>query len=156
MPADHCDERVQTLCADALNISPHVLVQLSHLGKGFSVILSDMCPSVSGIGSKDAALSGELGLRALELALGDNIANHLSGNICDDQLKLVRGHHLSSQRAQGLLLHGGNLVIKLLEGDESQGLPKLCKGRFKSVSWLRPKATKSSSREIYLIAKCLR
>jgi hypothetical protein len=29
-----------------------------------------MCPAVSGIGSKDAALSGELGLQALHLALG--------------------------------------------------------------------------------------
>lgn len=41
-------------------------------GKGYSVLISDMCPSVSGVGSKDAALSAELGMRALHLALGQS------------------------------------------------------------------------------------
>lgn len=72
-------------------------------GKGYSVILSDMCPSVSGIGSKDAALSGELGLRALHLALGESES--------EDGIP----------ETGGILLPGGNLVIKLLEGEESQG-----------------------------------
>lgn len=35
--------------------------------KPFSVILSDMCPLVSGITTRDAALSVELGMQALDL-----------------------------------------------------------------------------------------
>jgi 23S rRNA U2552 (ribose-2'-O)-methylase RlmE/FtsJ len=38
--------------------------------RGFSVILSDMCPAVSGITTKDEAISCELGMRALSLAIG--------------------------------------------------------------------------------------
>lgn len=71
------------------------------------MILSDMCPSVSGIGSRDAALSGELGSKVLHLALGC---------IDDDESKSDNG------KEKGLLLPGGSLVIKLLEGQESQGL----------------------------------
>jgi 23S rRNA U2552 (ribose-2'-O)-methylase RlmE/FtsJ len=98
--------------------------------------MSDMCPAVSSIGSKDATLSGELGLQALCLALGQPES--------DDELPGKSG---------GMLLPGGSLVIKLLEGEESQGFIKLCKGRFQQLSWLRPKATRSTSREIYFIGK---
>ncbi len=47
-------------------------------GCGYSVIVSDMCLAVSGIGSKDAALSGELGLQALHLALGQRCEQKLT------------------------------------------------------------------------------
>lgn len=60
-------------------------------------MVSDMCPSVSGIGSKDAALSAELGMCALHLALGQSEA--------DDSIPSTGG----------ILLPGGSLVIKLLE-----------------------------------------
>jgi 23S rRNA U2552 (ribose-2'-O)-methylase RlmE/FtsJ len=72
-------------------------------GKGYSVLVSDMCPSVSGDRSKDAALSAELGMCALHLALGQSEA--------DDSIP----------ETGGILLPGGSLVIKLLEGEESQG-----------------------------------
>lgn len=90
---------------------------LDHQDNGFSVILSDMCPSVSGIGSKDAALSSELGLKALRLAVGSRIKYAIADG-CDGQFGLeccCDGEH-------GLLLPGGSLVIKLLEGEESQGM----------------------------------
>lgn len=150
IPSDHCDERVKTLCADVLRLDSRGLLGHAHLDNGFSVILSDMCPSVSGIGSKDAALSSELGLKALRLAVGSRI-KYASADGCDGQFGLERccdGEH-------GLLLPGGSLVIKLLEGEESQGFPKLCKRIFKSTAWLRPKATRPTSREIYFIAKGL-
>jgi 23S rRNA U2552 (ribose-2'-O)-methylase RlmE/FtsJ len=136
VPADHCDVRVRTYCADVLKISATSLASLSPSGCGYSVIVSDMCPAVSGIGSKDAALSGELGLQALHLALGQPES--------DDELP---------GRSGGILLPGGSLVIKLLEGEESQAFIKLCKGRFQQLSWLHPKATWSMSKEIYFINK---
>ncbi len=82
-----------------------VCVYVCMQGCGYSVIMSDMCPAVSSIGSKDATLSGELGLQALHLALGQPESdNELPG------------------RTGGILLPRGSLVIKLLEGEENQGM----------------------------------
>eukprot|EP01018_Ginkgo_biloba_P033622 Gb_41287 [translate_table: standard] len=119
--------------------------------KGFSVILSDMCPPVSGISTKDTALSGELGMRALALALGE--IHSEAANVLQDGGATSYVH---SDATEGVLQLGGNLVVKLLESEESQGFPQFCKGSFRKVSWLRPKATRSSSREIYLICQDLK
>ncbi|KAM1445301.1 hypothetical protein ACFX2I_041353 [Malus domestica] len=118
VPAEHCDSRVQTVCADVMKLPRAHVRELSPQQKGFSVVLSDMCPLVSGISSKDAALS---------LELDDN----------------------------GVLRRGGNLVIKLLESEDVQEINKICKPLFRKASLLRPKATRSSSREIYLICQGL-
>ncbi len=96
--------KLTVLCLDVcvcVCLSLYICMQ----GCGYSVIVSDMCPAVSGIGSKDAALSGELGLQALHLALGQPES--------DDELP---------GRSGGILLPGGSLVIKLLEGEESRGM----------------------------------
>ncbi|MCO5559490.1 hypothetical protein L7F22_013091 [Adiantum nelumboides] len=151
VPVDHCDVRVKTLCADVLRLDSHRLLVHAQQEKGFSVILSDMCPPVSGIGSKDAALSNELGLKALRLAVGGHL-KFQNEELDIGQSEIEHGR----QGEHGVLLPGGNLVIKLLEGGESQGFPKICKGMFKSTAWLRPKATRPASREIYFIAKGLR
>ncbi|KAL2620520.1 hypothetical protein R1flu_000725 [Riccia fluitans] len=119
------------------------LAKLSPRGLGFSVILSDMCPSVSGISSRDAALSAELGLCTLSLAFSNNPDESPLGN---DILP-------APTSKEGLLLPEGNIVIKLLEGEDSSELLQLCKARFKTTTWFRPKATRPTSREIYLIAK---
>lgn len=147
--------------------------------KGFSVILSDMCPLVSGITTKDAALSAELGMRALDLAVGRAAYSNPDNDIKGEE---VNGYH-SSPADHGVLRPGGNLIIKLLESEDAQGSSNLvsqllcsifsrkefasyyfrlsaefmpiCKPLFTKASWLRPKATRSSSREIYLICQGL-
>lgn len=143
VPPHHCDERVRTLSADVLKTSPRDLAKLSPTGMGFSVILSDMCPSVSGISSRDAALSAELGLCTLKLAFSENPDEILQE---EDTLP-----PLTSK--EGLLLPEGSIVIKLLEGEDSSEFLQLCKSRFKTATWFRPKATRPTSREIYLICK---
>lgn len=85
-------------------------------GKGFSVILSDMCPLVSGITTRDAVLSAELGMQALHLAVGGP-ALASSGNE-----EIQKGHDDSaSVPDDGVLQPGGHLVIKLLESEDAQG-----------------------------------
>ncbi|CAO2825518.1 unnamed protein product [Amaranthus hypochondriacus] len=118
--------------------------------KGFSVILSDMCPLVSGIKTKDAALSSELGMRALDLAVGSAVLAH------DAETKEENDEPSVSKDDKGILLPGGNLVIKLLESEDMREFNQICKPLFKKASWLRPKATRSTSREIYLICQGLR
>ncbi|OUZ99284.1 Ribosomal RNA methyltransferase FtsJ domain [Macleaya cordata] len=150
VPSVHCDERVQTICADVMNIERNKVRAFSPQGKGFSVILSDMCPSVSGITTKDAALSVELGSRAIELALGGCLM------VPDEKNHGEASDSLSSDADEnGVLRSGGNLVIKLLESEDVKELSEFCKPRFRKASWLRPKATRSSSREIYLICQGL-
>ncbi|THG08303.1 hypothetical protein TEA_019967 [Camellia sinensis var. sinensis] len=115
---------------------------------GFSVILSDMCPLVSGITTKDAALSAELGMRALDLAVGGTA-------ILDDIIQRERQSDGSdsSPDDRGVLKRGGHLIIKFLESEDVQEFSRICKPLFRKASWLRPKATRSSSREIYLICQ---
>jgi len=55
----------------------------------------------------------------------------------------------TSQR--GVLLRGGNLVVKLLEGEGTQGFVKRLRPAFAKVHYARPAATRSESREVYLV-----
>ncbi|CAL5363658.1 unnamed protein product [Camellia sinensis] len=141
VPSLHCDARVRTVCADVMNLPKCQVKALSPQQLGFSVILSDMCPLVSGITTKDAALSAELGMRALDLAVGGTA-------ILDDiiQREGQSDGSDSSPDDRGVLKRGGHLIIKLLESEDVKGI---------KASWLRPKATRSSSREIYLICQGL-
>ncbi|XP_024177089.1 ribosomal RNA large subunit methyltransferase E isoform X2 [Rosa chinensis] len=151
VPAMHCDSRVQTLCADVMKLPKTSVRELSPQ-KGFSVILSDMCPLVSGIASKDAALSLELGMQALDLAVGEAaLAN--PNNVTQVEESLVGA--TTSSDVNGVLKRGGHLVIKLLESEDVQDFNRICKPLFRKASLLRPKATRSSSREIYLICQGL-
>ncbi|XP_021653741.2 uncharacterized protein LOC110645052 isoform X2 [Hevea brasiliensis] len=151
VPPLHCDARVKTVCADVMNLPKHQVRALSPQ-KGFSVILSDMCPPVSGITTKDAALSAELGMQAVDLAIGGAALAHSDGDTKRD------GQSDSACGADdnGLLQAGGHLVIKLLESEDIQEFSRICKPLFRKASWLRPKATRSSSREIYLICQGLK
>ncbi|KAF3564941.1 hypothetical protein DY000_02019047 [Brassica cretica] len=142
-----CDARVQTISADVLNFPRQKIRELSPQHMGFSVVLSDMCHSVTGINSRDAALSAELGMRALDLAVGQAaISKSLDDDDCggDEESRV------------GVLRHGGHLVIKLLESEDAQDFARICKPIFNKASWLRPKATRPSSREIYLICQGFR
>ncbi|KAI9156952.1 hypothetical protein LWI28_014600 [Acer negundo] len=154
VPSLHCDARVQTVSADVMNMPKKQVRALSPQQKGFSVILSDMCPSVSGIPIKDAALSAELGMQALDLAVGQVSSAHPAEDIHREEGQLDGSD--SGPADGGVLQQGGHLVIKLLESEDVQEFSKICKPLFRKASWLRPKATRSSSREIYLICQGLK
>lgn len=79
---------------------------------GFSVILSDMCPIVSGITLKDAALSCELGKRALSLAIGNSS--------CKNNSEFLDSFEDDTSE-NGVLRRGGHVVIKLLESKDTEG-----------------------------------
>ncbi|XP_073127138.1 uncharacterized protein [Henckelia pumila] len=140
VPSLYCDSRVKTVCADVMSLPREQVKALSPQHKGFSVILSDMCPPVSGITSRDSALSAELGMQAINLAVGTDA--------------LARPETQSS--GSGVLQLGGHLVVKLLESEDVKELSQICKPLFRKASWLRPRATRSCSREIYLICQGLK
>ncbi|KAM0860023.1 hypothetical protein ACQ4PT_046807 [Festuca glaucescens] len=131
-----------------------VVVGVDVKERGFSVILSDMCPVVSGITTKDEAISCELGMRAICLAVG-KIKVRESTDYSETMEKFQSSTDPDPDE-DGVLRRGGNLVIKFLENEDVPGFSKFCKVKFKKVTLLRPKATRSSSREIYLICEGLR
>ncbi|KAJ6892149.1 hypothetical protein NC651_025368 [Populus alba x Populus x berolinensis] len=153
VPPLYCDSRVQTVCADVMKLPKNQVRALSPRQKGFSVVLSDMCPLVSGITTRDAALSAELGMQALGLAVGRAATAHLDEDIRTDRLL---NDAVCTADDNGILQPGGHLVIKLLESEDNKEFSRICKPLFRKASWLRPKATRSSSREIYLICQGLR
>ncbi|WOL14995.1 hypothetical protein Cni_G23776 [Canna indica] len=119
VPSSHCDSRVRTVCADVMSLLKSQVRAMSPQERGFSVILSDMCPSVSGITTKDTALSCELGMRALSLGLGKVHLPSSTGDTCAES-------HLENStdpdaNEDGVLRQGGNLVIKLLESEDNAG-----------------------------------
>lgn len=77
-----------------------------------------MCPLVSGISTRDAALSAELGMRALDLAVGGAALaptrDTTEGEIQSDSSSC-------SLEDDGVLKPGGHLIIKLLESEDNKG-----------------------------------
>ncbi|KAM1053881.1 hypothetical protein ACFX2I_001295 [Malus domestica] len=130
VPADHCDSRVQTVFHEFPTKKP--------TQKGFSVVLSGMCPLVSGISSRDAALSLELGMQALNVAVGGAALAHSNNEIQTEESNVGA---TTSSDDNGVLRRGGNLVIKLLESEDVQEINQICKPLFRKASLLRPKAT---------------
>jgi hypothetical protein len=87
--------------------------------RGFSVILSDMCPAVSGITTKDEAISCELGMRALSLAIGK-----IKLKEEPDYSTTIEKYQSSTEPDpddNGVLRRGGSLVIKFLENEDVPG-----------------------------------
>ena len=123
-------------------------------GRPFASVLSDMAPSTSGDGVRDAALSYELAEQAVRLALGDGALAVLDddddGNDDEDNI----GENFAADPDPGVLRKGGSLVVKLLEGPGGgrEDLQKVCKPQFDNVKWFRPKATRRESKEVFLIA----
>ena len=154
VPSAHCDSRVRTVCTDVMALMKQQARAMSPQERGFSVILSDMCPVVSGITTRDEAISCELGMRALSLAVG-KIKFKESADY-RETMERFQSSTGPDPDEDGVLRRGGSLVIKFLENEDIAGFNKFCKEKFKKVSLLRPKATRSSSREIYMICEGLR
>jgi len=117
--------RARTLAQDIRD------ARLSDIGgvHSFDVVLSDMMASTTGISSVDAAVSLDLAGCAVTMALG-------------------------STAAEGALRPAGALIVKILEGGGSvEELTAASKSRFDKISWYKPKASRSESKEIYLVCR---
>ena len=56
------------------------------------------------------------------------------------------------QLAVNLLRPGGNFFVKVFEGDLFEGYVKMVKKQFEEVKFVKPKASRSKSSEMYLLA----
>ena len=77
----------------------------------------------------------------------------ISGNYSMDQARSVDLCEHALAFAEKVLKPHGSLVMKIFEGDMMQDFLKLVKTKFKEVRLGAPDASRSSSSEIYIVAK---
>lgn len=107
--------------------------------QGFDVVLSDMCHFTHGNVVADAFKSLDLARTAYEIATCQEGSPFLDAN----------GQILIDSK--GVLRPGGCLVMKLLQGPGTQEFGQELRQHFGKVAWHRPKATRSESKEVFLI-----
>jgi len=163
------DDRVIILQGDAFEYGSYHLLEMSP--EGFHTVLSDMCPDTTGNVAVDVGGSIAVASKALSLATGPlPDEEHQSGAslITDNSMRMsdsdrTRGA-LDLEIAQrmiksgscippehGVLLEGGAFVAKLLEGAGFIEFVQILRQRFREVKTLRPRATRSMSREVFAV-----
>jgi 23S rRNA (uridine2552-2'-O)-methyltransferase len=98
-----------------------------------------------------AALERALGGRKADLVLSD-MAPNLSGIAATDQARALELAGLALDFALKHLKPGGNLLVKLFHGTGFDDFVKRLRGRFRRVAVRKPDASRSRSREVYLLA----
>lgn len=131
-PPKYCDERVKIFQGDARNLTPEFWQQ--HCPQGFDVVLSDMCHFTHGNSVVDSYKSLELARIAYEIASTQPGPDFGEGS-----------------SSGGVLRPGGSLVMKLLQGPGTQEFAQELRENFGKVAWHRPKATRSESKEVFLL-----
>ena len=97
-------------------------------------------------------LQATLPERAVDVVLSD-MAPTMSGNTEVDMTRAMYLAELAVDFAYQRLKPGGTLVMKLFHGVGFDALVKEVRPRFRHVSIRKPKASRSRSRETYLLAK---
>ena len=93
-----------------------------------------------------------LGDRQPDLIISD-IAPNLSGIASADQASSIYLVELALDMARRVLKRGGNFVAKVFQGSGSDAYLKDLRTSFEKVSIRKPAASRSRSREVYVVAK---
>jgi len=100
----------------------------------------------------DAAIQGALGDARLDLVLSD-MAPNISGVRATDQARAMYLADLALEAAQRWLQPGGDLVVKLFQGEGVDAWIAEVRRQFDKVYLVKPKASRPDSREIYAVAR---
>ena len=103
-------------------------------------------------------------LEALRRALGDDpvdlvmsdMAPNISGNRAVDQPRAMYLAELALTLAQDVLRPGGDLLVKLFQGEGFDAYRAAVKESFGRLKFTKPPASRSHNREMYLVARNLR
>ena len=95
-----------------------------------------------------AALGGE---RA-DLLLSD-MAPNLSGVAAIDQARAIALAELALELADTCLARGGALLVKVFQGEGLDGFVRDVRTRFATLERRKPEASRSRSRELYVLAR---
>ncbi|HLB31520.1 MAG TPA: RlmE family RNA methyltransferase [Gammaproteobacteria bacterium] len=94
------------------------------------------------------ALSG----RPVDLVISD-IAPNLSGIRTTDQARSMMLAELTFEFSRRVLRHGGDLLIKLFQGEGADAFRKEIAVHFTRMTVRKPDASRDKSREFYMLAK---
>lgn len=98
------------------------------------------------------ALRNLVGSEPVDLVMSD-MAPNMSGNRTIDQPRSLALLDEALAFAREVLRPGGDLVLKAFQGEGIDALTRDLKRDFRTVKTLKPKASRSESREIYLLAR---
>ncbi|HSC94623.1 MAG TPA: RlmE family RNA methyltransferase [Burkholderiales bacterium] len=102
-----------------------------------------------------AALERALAGRKADLVLSD-MAPNLSGIAATDQARALELAQLALDFAVNHLKPRGNFLVKVFQGAGFDEFVKLLRRQFRTVAVRKPEASRSRSREVYVLAKELR
>ncbi|MDT8438168.1 MAG: RlmE family RNA methyltransferase [Wenzhouxiangellaceae bacterium] len=97
-----------------------------------------------------AELERALGGRRLDLVLSD-MAPNVSGIVDSDQARSMALAELALEFARQWLAPGGGFVVKLFQGEGFDAFVAEARGVFDAVRVRKPEASRSESREMYLV-----
>lgn len=92
--------------------------------------------------------------RKVDLVISD-MAPNFSGIRDIDLPRAVYLVEIAFEFAQEVLVPGGSLIVKIFQGEGFAECLQMLKGAFKTVVVRKPKASRSESREVYVIARLL-
>lgn len=89
--------------------------------------------------------------RPVDIVMSD-MAPNMSGMRSIDQPRAIYLCELTLDLARNVLKPGGNMVIKLFQGEGSDEFVKECRKNFRKIVIRKPAASRARSREVYLLA----
>lgn len=89
---------------------------------------------------------------ALDWVLSD-MAPNVSGMVAVDQPRMMTLAELAWDFARATLRPGGGLLVKVFQGEGFESFYRALKVNFRQVSVCKPNASRSSSREVYVLAE---
>ncbi len=101
-----------------------------------------------------ASLRATLGERGVDLVISD-MAPNITGNRAVDQPRGMLLAELALEFAREQLNPGGDLVVKLFQGEGFEAFVTDVRSSFDRVRMIKPAASRSASREMYLLARQL-
>ena len=97
-------------------------------------------------------LEDALGGHSVDLVLSD-MAPNMSGMATIDQAKAMYLAELALEFVRSHLKPGGDFVVKLFQGEDFDTYVREVRSLFEKVQVRKPKASRSRSREVYLLAR---
>lgn len=100
------------------------------------------------------ALRASLSERGVDLVISD-MAPNITGNSAVDQPRGMLLAEMALEFARDQLKPGGDLVVKLFQGEGFEAFVAEARRSFRRVRLRKPAASRSTSREMYLLARQL-
>ena len=97
-------------------------------------------------------LRAALGNRSVDLVMSD-MAPNISGMSAVDQPRAMHLAELALELAVETLRPGGDLLVKVFQGEGFDDFTRQLRGRFRKVLFRKPKASRARSREVYALAR---